>query len=732
MLARLMSTAQIQQQFELGQAMHRQGRLGLAESHYLRVVKLDPAHAEAWHLLGVCAFQAGQGPRAIKHYRRALQARPRFAQAWNNLGLALKAAGQGEAALDAFRQALDIRPEYAEAAFNLGLALGDRGDFDDAERVYRQVLAWTPDSIAALTNLGNLLRRADRARDALAPLQRAATLSGSAEAACNLALAHIDLGEFAQARDCATHATALDADDALTWATLGSACRLQGDLDAALPALERAVAIDDGQLDAWHELALVREAGGDHAGAGEAFARALALAPDDERVRWAAALSLPALPRDEAEVDLALEAFARGIESLRQRPARDPRAELAAAASVTPFAMHYLARDTRALQNAFGDLVTQVVARARPKHRVPETRVAPERARIGFVGAHFTRHTVSRYFNAFIESLDRERFEVFVWHTGEQTDAISEHLQGRVEHFAHHTGDLDALAARIADAALDALIFPEIGMDARQLALAAMRLAPRQGLLYGHPASCGLATMDVFFSGEALEPVDGAAHYRERLWRLPGVGAAPSAPSVAPDPTWFANWRDQRPVLVCAQPPNKIVPAFDDVIAEVLARSGARLLIFDRHAALTRRYLDRLASPLRARGLDVADVVSAQPMLSYPEFLGALDGATVVLDTPWFSGGATSLDALAMGAVVIAWESTFARGRQTSAMLRLIGADDGIAHDAASYVERALMFTSDATERQAMHDRIRRRAPLLFANEATCQAFADALWQWTR
>ena len=70
--------AQVQQQFEAGLALHRDGKLGLAESHYQRTVKLDPQHADAWHLLGVVAFQSGNASKAIKQYRQALALLPDY------------------------------------------------------------------------------------------------------------------------------------------------------------------------------------------------------------------------------------------------------------------------------------------------------------------------------------------------------------------------------------------------------------------------------------------------------------------------------------------------------------------------------------------------------------------------------------------------------------------------------------------------------------------------------
>jgi len=63
----------------------------------------------------------------------------------------------------------------------------------------------------------------------------------------------------------------------------GLALAQQGDLRAALPYLERAVASFPRRGEVWRDLALCREHLGDLAAARQAYERALALAPDDDR-----------------------------------------------------------------------------------------------------------------------------------------------------------------------------------------------------------------------------------------------------------------------------------------------------------------------------------------------------------------------------------------------------------------------------------------------------------------
>ena len=73
-------------------------------------------------------------------------------------------------------------------------------------------------------------------------------------------------------------------------------------------------------------------------------------------------------------------------------------------------------------------------------------------------------------------------------------------------------------------AGLDALLYPEIGMDPVCAKLAALRLAPVQAVGLGHPMTTGLPTMDAFLSSALMEPEDGEDWYTEQLVRLPNLG----------------------------------------------------------------------------------------------------------------------------------------------------------------------------------------------------------------
>lgn len=689
------------------------------------------------------AAEAGELLRqaqALLAARRPAEARPLFeklvalqpgnASLRHGLALALKASGEHEAAGNSFAAALALKPDYWEAAFNLGVMLEEDGEATLAELAYRKALAADPRAVRALGNLGNLLRRASRLAEAESFLRRAVDAAPQdAGALGNLSLLYIDAGRFREARSLAERAAALAPKEAAWAEAAGTAARLMSDAGGAIPHLERAARLAPQDAGPRFELALALAANGDDALALAALAEARRIAPGWEKLRWAEALHLPAIVDDEREAAAAVERFDRGLAALEATLRLDtPRAiedALEAAMGGVPFNLHYLPGEHEERQARYAALVERVARAALPgEPRAP----AGSRIRVGFVSGYLCRHVVTRFFVGSIAGLDAATFERFAWHTGSDRDETTAMISAGVDHFSAATGEPREIARAIREAALDILVFPDIGLDPLSHVLASLRLAPTQVALYGHPVTSGHASIDYFVSGDALEPSSAEAHYRERLVRVPGLGARPMAPVEPGDASWARRLRaDGRPMLVCAQNLQKVQPAFDGVLARIAAASHARVVFFDRAPGLTRRFTARLRRAFDRAGADAANQIHVEPSRPYRDFVAGLQAADLVLDTPGFSGGATSLDALGVGAPVLAFEGDRARSRQTSAMLRLVGAPELIARDADQYARLACELVADGSRRAALSEKIRRGLPALFEDTKPTEAFAEFL-----
>ncbi|MEO5337516.1 MAG: tetratricopeptide repeat protein [Magnetospirillum sp. WYHS-4] len=617
-----------------------------------RVLDGDPRNSEARHLLGLALFQTGDLAEAVSQIRRSVLLEPANVAAWLNLGVGLKRLKRRDDAEAAFLEALNRDPSFAGAWFNLGNLYLESARPCEAESAYRRALDIDPDDGRPLQNLAVALRDMGRLEEAEALLRQIVAAQPADVGALN---------------------------------NLGNVLRERKRADAAIPLLEEAASRDPASADVAYNLGAGLAEEGRTGEADRAFGRAVVLRPAFVKARWAKALALPILYDSEDEIEDWRCRYAAGLAELDQGLRLDSPSEIAEALEAirerTNFALPYQGRNDRQLQMQYGALVHRIAAAAFPRHAEP---LAPRsrngRLKVGFVSAHFRQHTVLKLFGGWLTGLDRDRFAVHGFTTGLLTDPVTENIRARLDGF--HPATVETLAA----AACDTLIYLDIGMDPRAQVLAALRLAPRQYVAWGHPETTGLPTLDGFLSSSGMEPEDGELHYTESLIRLPNLSISYPRPPAPP-----AELRkDGPPILLCGQSLFKLLPRFDALAVRLAREIGACRLEFIAHPsdAVTGKFRARIGAAFRAAGLD-EDRIRIHPRLSPTDFLAVNRNADLGLDSLAWSGGNTTLEALACGLPVVTLPGDLMRGRHSKAILERAGRPDLIARDADQYVEIA-------------------------------------------
>lgn len=659
-----------------------------------------------------------------------------------SLALRLRAEARGlmgdrAAALDDARRAAELVPGDARAWNTLGIAAADAGDHAGAVEAFSRATSVDATYARAWNNLGNALRSVGRADDALAAFERAVGADARyAHGWANLAVARRDAGDEGGAIDAAKRALAIDPRQRTARLVLAGIDRRSGRLDAAIDAYEGALAErpDDAQVRFALAGALAERDDLDAARA--AYGRAAGTSPQLLRARLGAALTLPMIPASLASIREAREAFAAGLERLRGElpavAATMPPSRVLRELCWTNFLLAYQGEDDLPLQSAYGDLVAATLAAARGPAMagVPAPRAAGGRRRVAFVSAFFRDGTVGRYFESWITGLDRDRFEVVVHQLGASSDELTGRLRdGAAKFVSHRAREPAEIASAIVEDAPDCIVYPELGMDATTFALAALRLAPLQCAGWGHPVTSGLATIDLFFSAGAMEPGNGDAHYRERVIRLPGLGTRYARPV---PPSRVARESLGLPVgpalFLVPQSLFKLHPDDDHRIARVLAAAGgSRVVAFaGRHPRLTAAWRARLDRVLDASGVDAGRVV-VLPQVDHDDYLRINLACDAMLDSVRWSGGNTSLDAIACGLPIATRPGAFMRGRQSAGMLEVIGAADLVAGDEDALVANAVRLAGDPPWRAGLSERMRDGAKALFDDAAPVAALAAAL-----
>jgi len=152
------------------------------------------------------------------------------------------------------------------------------------------------------------------------------------------------------------------------------------------------------------------------------------------------------------------------------------------------------------------------------------------------------------------------------------------------------------------------------------------------------------------------------------------------------------------PVFWSGQALYKYLPQYDEVFPRIAAQLGRCQFVFIAFAksqAVTEAFRRRLWNAFAAAGLNAADHVVILPPMSQADYLAAVGVADVILDTPGWSGGKSTLDCLAWNPAIVTLPGHFMRGRHTAAILRRIGCEVTIAGSLDAYVSLAVRLGRD-------------------------------------
>ena len=485
-------------------------------------------------------------------------------------------------------------------------------------------------------------------------------------------------------------------------------------MDAAISCYRQAITLKPDYVEAHIHLGNALQDTGRSADAAVAYRHALTLQPTRADARLALAMTaIPIMPATQTAAEETQGAFAAALDAL----AAHPQGLSSAAGSSQPFYLAYRPVDVTAELCRYGDLV------ASPEPASQHRDTSTGRLRLLIVSAHVRDHPVWRVnLQGLLTHLDRSRFDVALFHTGARIDEHTDWAAANVDTFIGGERKVAAWRAAIAEHRPDIILYPEIGMDPVTGALASQPLAAVQAASWGHPITTGLPTIDLFFSGEALEAPDADQQYRERLVRLPRTGVSIEWKADQSEP-WHGP--DAAPGVVrfaLCQQPIKFDPADDALLTRIAERAGACefwLVMPNRQQWAGKRLVTRLRDCFAQAGLDPDRYIKIAPWMTTRAFNGFLEAMDIYLDCPAFSGFTTALQATQRGLPIVTLEGRFLRQRMAAGLLRDIGVEDGITHTRDAYVARAIAFADQARDVAAW------RATRASLREAANRAIGD-------
>jgi predicted O-linked N-acetylglucosamine transferase (SPINDLY family) len=455
--------------------------------------------------------------------------------------------------------------------------------------------------------------------------------------------------------------------------------------------------------------------------------------PQDYTFKILKYLLVPAIYQREEEIELNRQRFTVGLENLIQETSLETPEErvnaLVGMMRLTNFYISYQAQNDVELQKQYGSLLHRVVTAYYPQWNVPLAMPSLEqhkKIRVGYVSAYLHSYSGTLWLTGWLKYCDRENLELYCYYTGSSPDVVTEKFKEYSDVFHHISYNIEATCAQIRADNLHILVYPELGMDAPTFTMAGLRLAPIQCTAWGHPVTTGLPTIDYFLSSELMEPENAQEHYSETLVRLPNIGVAYPKPTIPPLIKSRADYNlpEDAILYLCCQAPFKYLPQYDYIFAEIALQVPHAKFLFLRGELLKPR-LDRAFTKVDLNYDNYCIFLTIPERLDYL-LVNLL--SDVYLDTLTWSGGNTSLEAIACHLPIVTYPGEFMRGRHTDSFLKMIDVTETIAKNEVEYIEIAVKLGRDRAWREEIKEKMKERSDRLY-DDRVCVKGLEAFYQ---
>ncbi|HEY8101357.1 MAG TPA: tetratricopeptide repeat protein [Burkholderiaceae bacterium] len=702
------NTAQIRQWISEGFTLFQAGDANRAKSLFQKALKEQPDNEDALYLLGLIASGEGKNEVAVDFVMRAIAIDSSNASFHWTLGNILNALGKTDVALINLRKSVALDPECAQSRNDLGISLYRSGKNEEAVQHLRYALRLEPSNAPGHCNLGVILQSMNLVDDAVISYKIALSLNPAySDAENNLGSLHYAQGRLTDAVGCFRRVVEKNPWHAQAWCNLGCVLQVLGQLDEAEQCLLRAIGLHSKDFNSQSNLALVQRAKGKLEESKKNSLLALSIRESiGERIRIATLL--PVVAHSSEEITVWRNHFDREITRLLGEGGAlpDPLRDVGAC----NFNLAYHSECDRDLQEKAARLYSAVCPSLlyTAPHCLPQVRTNTRRIKIGFISKFMYNHSIGRTTRGLLANLDRDRFNVTALFVPPLVDDfISNFIRDSADNYSVLPNNLEEARKKIAEMELDILFYQDIGMDAYTYFLAYSRLAPVQCVSFGHPDTTGIPNMDYWISSENFEPEGAEAQYSEKLFILRNIGSLayyyrPTLEHPVKKRSDF-GLSDQKHIYICPQSLFKLHPDFDVMLAGILRGDvmGEVVLVEARNASWGEILRERFKKSIP----DVASRIRFIPAMSPSDFLALVADSDVMLDTIYFNGMNTSLEALAMGIPVVTMPTSLQRGRHAYGMYKHIGINECIAVTPEQYVNISLRLGTDKN----FHDLVKQK-----------------------
>ena len=313
-----------------------------------------------------------------------------------------------------------------------------------------------------------------------------------------------------------------------------------------------------------------------------------------------------------------------------------------------------------------------------------------KKLRVGFVSGDFNLHPVGRLLVPFLENYDRTKFDVFLFHTLDQRDTLTQYLGSLSSYENVANQDDRMLTEYIMDKEINVLIDLAGHSKGGRMQVFANKPAPIQICWIGYFATTGLDCFDAIFLDKWLSKRVSQADFSEPIVDIASGRFCFQPSSLCPSISNRKKSLDQKNIVFgsfnnTAKYGNDVISTWSQVLTQV---PGSVILLKNKtfRDTFSRK---RIYSLFENYGIADERII-LENSSNYDVLLSRYNDIDICLDPFPFSGGYTSLEALWMGCPVITLAGDRISGLQTQSYLEILGLEILVAPDIDQYIKTAV------------------------------------------
>jgi predicted O-linked N-acetylglucosamine transferase (SPINDLY family) len=709
-----------------------------------RAIAGNPRHAEAHRVLAECLLATGRTQEALAAATRAIERDPASPDAYLTRASIHDTAKQESEALNDYDSALALAPRNTFALLGKARLLCHEARYDEAVALCDAAIAAAPQEAKAYYGIGRALEGRRELAAAIVSYEKATELDPQwLGPVLRRARVLREMGKDQEALAAFEQTIAIHPDLAEAHLGKGDVLRALSRFEEALASYDRAISLAPEKPIFFGIRGSLQVEMGNADAALQDFGQGLkvlaagkpaSVAMTEDCIKLLSVDKIPGVYATEAEVAATREKVEAALDDLDR--SYDGNARLSvdqtmiseqAVRQLTGFYLAYHQYNDRETMAKLSRVSKKLLSLT--PYQIPARRLDGRKIRVGIASQRLRNHNGANWAYNWFAGLPQGDYDIFTYAFERSDDPLAAKFAALGTHrpLTWSRSRPHELVQQMRNDELDILMLTDVGMTAVSRFLSLHRIAPCQFTAWGHPVTTGSAEMDFYLSSDLMEPENGQDHYTEKLIRMPNLALyldEEDAGVERADPATF-GLPEGRVLYGCLQSLFKYLPRHDHILPRIASEVPDALFVFleGSQSYMTRVMKERLQNDFARFGLDAGRHVTFLPRQKPREFDRLMQSMDVCIDSVGWSGGNTTLRNINFGAPLATLAGEFMRGRHSSAMFRMIGADEMIASSTEEYIAKLIQLGREKAYRDHCSALFRSGRHRLYRDQSFIDAF---------